>query len=181
VRRPITRRDGGLVGYGAIGRAVARRLRGFGAEIVAHDPLLEHADVALVTLEAVLAGSDVVSVHAPLLATTRGLIGAVQIAAMKPGAVLVNTARGPIVDEDAVAAALERGHLGAAGLDVFGVEPPAGRPITRAPNVMLSPHVGGISHASNLAMSRLAAASVLARLDGRRPQHVVNPAALEAG
>jgi phosphoglycerate dehydrogenase-like enzyme len=168
----------GLVGYGAIGRAVARRLRGFGAEILAHDPLLSDADVPLLELDELLGASDVISVHAALSAQTRGLLGADRIAAMKPGAVLVNTARGPIVDEDAVAAALHSGHLGAAGLDVFEIEPPAGRPITLAPNALLSPHVGGISDASNLAMSRLATAAVLARLGGRRPEHLVNPAAL---
>ncbi len=164
----------GLIGYGAIGRAVARRARGFGAEVIAHDPILAdaEADVPLVALDELLARSDVVSIHAPLNDATRGLIDAAAIARMRPGAVLVNTARGPIVDEAAVVDALERGQLGAAGLDVFEVEPPAGRPVTRVRGLTLTPHVGGISDASNLAMSRSAVTAVLDVLDGRTPEHV---------
>jgi phosphoglycerate dehydrogenase-like enzyme len=169
----------GIVGYGAIGRAVGRRVRGFDAKVLIHDPLLEEADAPLVALDELLAGSDVVTIHAPLSDATRGLIDARAIALMKPGAVLVNAARGALVDESAVAQALHQGQLGAAGLDVFEIEPPVGRPITQAPNVVLSPHVAGISDASNLAMSRTASAGVLARLSGRRPEHVVNPAALD--
>jgi phosphoglycerate dehydrogenase-like enzyme len=168
----------GIVGYGAIGRAVGRRVRGFDARVLIHDPLLEEADAPLVGLDEMLARSDVVTIHAPLSAATRQLIDARAIALMKPGAVLVNTARGPIVDESAVAQALHSGHLGAAALDVFEIEPPVGRPITQAPNVLLSPHVGGIGDASNLAMSRMTCAGVLACLSGGRPEHVVNPGAL---
>lgn len=169
----------GIIGYGAIGRAVGRRVRGFDAQLLIHDPLLTEADAPLVELDELLARSDVVTIHAPLGNSTRGLLDANAIALMKPGSVLVNTARGPIVDESALVEALRRGHLGAAGLDVFETEPPGGRPITEAPNVVLSPHVAGISNASNLAMSRMACAGVLARLRGDRPDHLVNPAALD--
>ncbi|MCW3064457.1 MAG: D-isomer specific 2-hydroxyacid dehydrogenase [Solirubrobacterales bacterium] len=170
----------GIVGYGAIGRAVGRRLAGFGVEILAHDPVIAEADVPLVALDDLLARSDVVSLHLPLSPDTHGLIDAARIAAMKPGAILVNTARGPIVDEDALADALERGHLRGAGLDVFAIEPPGARRIAGLPNVTLSPHVGGISDVSNLAMSRLAAASVLAVLHGGDTSRVVNPDALRS-
>jgi D-3-phosphoglycerate dehydrogenase len=169
----------GIVGYGAIGHAVGRRVRGFGAELLVYDPLLTEADAPLVELDELLARSDVVTIHAPLSPATRGLIDARAIAAMKPGAVLVNTARGPIVDEQAVVAAAERGDLFAA-LDVFEIEPPIGRPIVAAPNVLFSPHVGGISTMSNLAMSRMATTAVLDRLHGRRPEHLVNPGAWTA-
>lgn len=168
----------GIVGYGAIGRAVTRRLRGFDAEVLIHDPLLTVADAPLVELDELLSRSAVVTLHAPLSDATRGLIDARAIALMKPGSILVNTARGPLVDESAVVDALHRGHLGAAALDVFEIEPPVGRPITSAPNALFSPHVAGIGDSSNLAMSRMAAAGVLARLAGRRPEHVVNPDAL---
>jgi phosphoglycerate dehydrogenase-like enzyme len=169
----------GIVGYGAIGRAVGRRLHGFDARVLIHDPLLKEADAPLVGLDELLAASDVMTVHAPLSAATEGLIDARAISLMKPGAILVNAARGPIVDESAVVEALHTGHLGGAGLDVFEIEPPAGRPITQAPNVLFSPHVAGISDAANLAMSRMACTGVLARLGGRRPDHLVNPAALD--
>jgi phosphoglycerate dehydrogenase-like enzyme len=176
----------GVIGYGAIGRAVTRRLHGFGARVLVHDPFVtgaaaeaaQDAGDELVGFEELLRRSDVVTVHAPLSDATRGLIDATAIAAMKPGAVVVNTARGPIVDEVALAAALVCGDLGAAGLDVFEMEPPVGRPILAASRTVFSPHVGGISTASNLAMSRMATSAVLARLDGRTPEHVVNPEAL---
>lgn len=169
----------GVVGYGAIGRAVGRRLTGFGTTVLAYDPVIAEADVPLLALDEVLARSDVVSIHAPLTPGTRGLFDAKRIAAMKPGAILVNTARGPIVDEDALADALESGHLRAAGLDVFQVEPPGYRRIVSAPNVTLSPHHAGISDVSNLDMSRMAAASVLGILQGGDTSQVVNPDALD--
>jgi phosphoglycerate dehydrogenase-like enzyme len=170
----------GIVGYGAIGRAVARRLAGFGVKLLAHDPVIAEADIPLVELDDLLARADIVSIHAPLSAETRGLFDAERIGRMKPASILVNTSRGPIVDEDALADALERGHLRAAGLDVFEVEPPAQRRILQAPNVTLSPHHGGISDISNLDMSRMAAASVLGILRGGDTGRVVNPAALRS-
>ena len=164
----------GLVGYGAIGRAVARRVRAFGAELVVHDPLSDVDDAPALELEDLLGCSDVVSLHLPLTAQTAGLLDRDRFARMKTGAVLVNTSRGPIVDEPALVEALTSGPLIAAGIDVFEVEPPGGRPLTRLPNVILSPHCAGISDASNLAMSRMATRSVLAALAGEHVDHVAN-------
>jgi phosphoglycerate dehydrogenase-like enzyme len=155
----------GIVGYGAIGRAVARRLAGFGVELLVHDPFVH--DVEVTDLDELLARSDVVTLHTPLSPQTRGIVDARAIALMKPDAVIVNTARGPVIDQDALVDALRGGRLGAAGLDVFEVEPPLGSPLLELPNVILSPHVGGISDASNLAMSRMATASVLDAVQNR--------------
>ncbi len=155
----------GIVGYGAIGRAVARRLAGFGVELLVHDPFVD--DVEGTDLDELLVRSDVVTLHMPLTPQTRGIVDARAIALMKPDAVIVNTARGPVIDQDALIDALRGGRLGAAGLDVFAVEPPLGSPLLELPNVILSPHVGGISDASNLAMSRMATASVLDALQNR--------------
>jgi phosphoglycerate dehydrogenase-like enzyme len=132
-----------------------------------HDPFVDHAEVTLTDLDELLARSDVVTLHMPLSPQTRAIIDARTIALMRPGAVIVNTARGPVIDQDALVDALRGGHLGAAGLDVFEVEPPLGSPLLELPNVILSPHVGGISDASNLAMSRMATASVLEALQNR--------------
>jgi phosphoglycerate dehydrogenase-like enzyme len=176
--RQLHRATVGIVGYGAIGRAVGRRLHGFGANVIAHDPLLSEADVPLVSLDELVAASDVVTIHSPLNDDTRGLFSASVIAAMKPGAILVNTGRGPIVDEDALADALERGHLWAAGLDVFETEPPVGTRILTAPNVTASPHHAGTSDVSNLEMSQVATACVLTILGGGSPPSLINPDAL---
>lgn len=140
----------GLVGFGAIGRMVARRLAGFDARIVYHDPVRAEpeAESRLAAtwrpLPELLAESDIVSLHLPLVPSTRGLIDAEAIARMKPGAVLVNTARGGIVDEAALERALRDGHLRGAGLDAFAVEPPpADHPLLALPDVVVTPHAGG--------------------------------------
>jgi D-3-phosphoglycerate dehydrogenase len=132
----------GLVGYGAVGRQVARIARGLDMDVVAHDPFVEEADVPLVSLEEVLEESDAVSLHLPLTAETRGLIDAHALGRMKAGAFLVNTARGGLVDEAALADALRRGWLAGAALDGFDAEPPAGSPLLALENVVLSPHAG---------------------------------------
>ncbi|NUR47924.1 MAG: 2-hydroxyacid dehydrogenase [Hamadaea sp.] len=137
----------GLIGYGAIGRQVARILRAFGATVLIHDPYADPATLdgtEPVTLEEILHRSDVISLHARLTPETRGMIGAKEIARMRPGAVLVNSARGGLLDYDAVADALHTRHLRAAAFDVFDVEPlPAGSPLRSAPNVVLTPHLAG--------------------------------------
>jgi phosphoglycerate dehydrogenase-like enzyme len=168
----------GIFGYGAIGRAVGRRLAGFGANVIAFDPVLSEADVPLVSLDELVSSSDIITIHSPLNDETRGIFSAQLIAAMKPGAILVNTGRGPIVDENALADALERGHLRAAGLDVFETEPPVGTRILSVPNVTASPHHAGTSDVSNLGMSRVATACVLTILEGGSPPSLVNPDAL---
>jgi phosphoglycerate dehydrogenase-like enzyme len=167
----------GLVGYGAIGQAVGRRVEAFGARLLVHDPL-GAADAELVELDELLERSDVASLHLPLTAETTELIDARRLALMHPGAILVNTSRGPIVDQEALIEALREGRLGGAGLDVFAVEPPGRGPVTELPNVTMSPHCGGISAESNLAMSKMATASVLAALAGAPSGAIANPDAL---
>jgi phosphoglycerate dehydrogenase-like enzyme len=138
----------GYVGFGRIGRAVASRLAGFGCTGIAHDPAGVDPTVAAAlrcrggSLEDVLGGADLVTLHLPLTAGTRGLIGRDAIGRMKPGAILVNTARGGLVDEDALADALADGRLAAAGLDVFGREPPdVSHRLFALPNVVVTPHI----------------------------------------
>lgn len=132
----------GVVGYGAVGREVARLGTCLGMEVVAHDPFVEHADVELVGLDDLLTSSDAVSLHVPLDDSTHGMIGAEALARMRSGALLVNTARGGLVDEQALADSLAEGRLGGAALDAFVDEPPTGSPLLELENVVLSPHAG---------------------------------------
>lgn len=132
----------GLVGYGLIARLVERMLRGFDLHVLHHDP----ASADSTPLPELLRNSDIVSLHCPLNEATRGLIGAAELALMKPGALLVNTARGPIIDEDALADALRSGHLGGAALDVLNQEPPpSDHPLLHLESVVLSPHIAAFS------------------------------------
>jgi lactate dehydrogenase-like 2-hydroxyacid dehydrogenase/shikimate kinase len=161
----------GLVGYGQIGRAVARRARGFGMRVLQHDPRatrdddLSHA----VTFQQVLTESDVVSLHVPLTPQTRHLIGAAELAAMKPTATLVNTSRGGVIDEHALLTALGLGQIHSAGLDVFEAEPlrDATSPLLSHPALVVLPHVGSASDATRAAMVDLAVDNILAVLTGR--------------
>jgi D-3-phosphoglycerate dehydrogenase len=166
----------GVVGYGRIGRSVVRRLEGFGTQIRVYDPVAP-PDGALVcaTLEQLLAWADVVTLHVPLTPATERLIGAAQLAAMQPGAVLVNASRGGLVDEPALVEALTSGRLRAAALDVFADEPPTNAGLRCLPNIVLSPHVGGLSHEAIDAMARQCVQQVLDVLEGRLPDGVVNP------
>jgi phosphoglycerate dehydrogenase-like enzyme len=166
----------GLVGYGAIGHRVGERLAGFGVELVIHDPAL---GVRSTALDDLLSRSHVVSLHCPLMPSTRHLINAETLRKMRPDAVLVNTARGQIVDESALVEALQTGVIAGAGLDVFDVEPPGDSPLLAMDNVVLSPHVAGISTVSIAEMTRLATRAVIDAAAGRRVQHVVNPESLE--
>ena len=158
----------GLVGFGSIGQLTARLGRALGMQIVAHDPLMEATHPAYaangarcLALDDLVACADVVSLHVPLVDSTRGLFGATRIAAMKRGAVLVNTARGGIVDEAALAAALRSGHLGGAAIDVFGTEPlPASPHFVDCPNLLLTPHVAGVTAEANERVSFLIAEKV---------------------
>ena len=170
----------GLIGSGVIGRAVIRRLRAFGSTIAIYDPFLEEAPegTALVDLPTLLARSDVITVHAPLTDGTRGLLGAEQFAAMKPGAYVVNVSRGGIIDENALAESISSGHLGGAGLDTFEREPIGDSPLRGLPTVILSPHIAGLSHRSIAAMTEAATQAVLDVVEGRPPAHAVNPEAL---
>jgi phosphoglycerate dehydrogenase-like enzyme len=166
----------GLIGYGAIGRLVAERMAGFGVRLLAHDPVAAPDGAAeLVPLEQLLAVAQVVSLHVPLLPTTTHLIGAPELALMRPDAVLVNTARGGVVDEVALLDALEQGRLRGAALDVFEQEPPRSERLLALGNVLLSPHIAALSEQSVHEMTARATASVVDVLSGRVPQHVANP------
>jgi (S)-sulfolactate dehydrogenase len=163
----------GLVGFGAIARATARRAAALGMRLVAHDPYLADDDPAWGelnaeprSLEALLGEADVVSLHVPLSEGTRNLIGAAALARMKPDAVLINSARGGVVDEAALADALRSGRLGAAMLDVFETEPlPGGGLLADVPNLVLTPHIAGVTEESNVRVSRMIADKVIAALE----------------
>ncbi|MCP3140431.1 2-hydroxyacid dehydrogenase [Pyxidicoccus xibeiensis] len=171
----------GIVGLGAIGAAVARRARGFGMRVlyVSRHPKPElEARLGIVRVDkaALLAESDLVSLHVPLSPATRHWLGRAELAAMKPGALLVNTARGGVVDQDALMEALRDGRLGGAALDVMEPEPlPADSPLMTLPNVLLAPHIASATHATRGRMASMAVDNLLAALDGRRPPHCVNP------
>ncbi len=178
----LTGRTVGIVGYGEIGRLVARRLSGFDVTVLATDPQpARDGGVELVGLAELLARSHVVSLHAPLTDATRGLIGRDEIAAMRGDAVLVNTARGGLVDEGALADALAARRLRAAALDVFADEPPRNRRLLELPNLVLTPHTGGVSTRSVGEMLERATADVVDVLAGRVPAGLVNPTALATG
>jgi phosphoglycerate dehydrogenase-like enzyme len=165
----------GIVGLGRIGRSVAVRAEAFGMKILATDAVRDDAfgrryGVEWVELDALLSRSDVVSLHAPLTPQTRGMINARTLARMKPGSFLINTARGGLVVEDDLRAALERKHLAGAGLDVFEREPvPAGNPLAALENVVLTPHLGGVDTRSRTEMALQAAQTILALRRGEWP------------
>jgi (S)-sulfolactate dehydrogenase len=159
----------GLIGFGAIARAAARRAGALGMGVMAHDPYVADGDpawaqcnVAPRPLQALLEEADVVSVHVPLSDATRNLIDAAALARMKPDAALINTARGGIVDEPALADALRSGRLAGAMLDVFETEPlPGGGPLAGVPNLVLTPHIAGVTRESNVRVSRMIAEKVI--------------------
>ena len=145
--RELAGKTVGFVGYGRIAREVARRIEPFGAPTVAYDPFVPAAvdRTEIVPWEALLARADIVSVHAALTSENRHLLDARAFARMKPGAVLVNVARGPLVDEAALLATLKAGRLSGAALDVFEVEPPVNRELLELPNVIATPHIGAMT------------------------------------
>jgi glyoxylate reductase len=163
----------GVVGFGRIGQAVARRAAGFGMEVLHHT----RRDTGIAgwrgDLDRLLAESDIVTLHVPLTDETRHLIDARRLALMKPDAVLVNTSRGPVVDEEALAVALEDGTIFAAGLDVYEREPEVHPRLLVAPRTVLLPHIGSASLATRTRMARVAAENVVAVLAGDRPENPV--------
>lgn len=169
----------GLYGLGAIGRQVARRLVGFDCRVLAHDPLVdlefcEAHDVIPVDPDELLAASDFVSLHLPVLPETRGLVDAAFLRRMKPGASLVNTSRGELVDEAALLEALQAGHLRGAALDAFTQEPPgAGNPLLALPQVIPTPHMGAHTDGATTGMGRMALEDCLAVLRGEEPRYRV--------
>jgi glyoxylate reductase len=175
----------GIVGFGRIGRAMARRASGFQMKVIYTDAMRAPADVEkplnaeFREMNALLAESDFVSVHVPLLPETRGLFDAPKFYRMKPTAFLINTARGPVVDETALVAALEAGKIAGAGLDVYENEPSIHPGLKRA-NVVLAPHMASASLETRTKMACIAAENVVALFTGRRPPNILNPEVLKS-
>jgi (S)-sulfolactate dehydrogenase len=170
--REIAGKTLGLIGFGSIGQLTAELAQALGMHVIAFDAMMDRdhpvfaaSGVRFAGLDEVIAAADVVSLHVPLLESTRNLLDGKRIAAMKPGAVLINTARGGIVDEGALVAALKRGHLGGAAIDVFANEPlPASLHFSDCPNLVLTPHIAGVTNESNERVSALIADKVLEAL-----------------
>jgi D-3-phosphoglycerate dehydrogenase len=177
----------GLIGFGKIARAVAKRGRAFGMRLLAHDPYLSLAGAqqegaTLCDLETLLRNSDFISLHVPSTPETHRIINAKTLALMKPTAVLVNTARGALVDEAALAERLQQNLLAGAGLEVFDLEPPSpNNPLLRSDRVVLTPHSAAHTKAALGRVRKSCVEAVVRVLSGQRPLHVVNPSVLENG
>jgi D-3-phosphoglycerate dehydrogenase / 2-oxoglutarate reductase len=172
----VAGRTAGLVGLGAVGQALRWRLSGLGVSVIAHDP---YNDEARHSLDQLLAEADIVSMHAPITDDTVGMIGAKQFAAMRDGAVFLNTARAQLHDTDALVEALRGGKLAAAGLDHFvGEWLPTDHPLVGMTNVVLTPHIGGATWNTEARQAQMVADDLDALLSGRTPTHVVNPEVL---
>lgn len=177
----------GLIGLGRIGKAMARRCQGFLMPVLAYDPAADRAHateagITLTTLDELLERADIVSLHLPLLPSTRHIIGARELGLMKPSAIIVNTARGGLIDEAALAAALQNGRLAGAGLDTFEQEPPLGSPLLSLSNVIVSPHTAASDLRTEGLMGNLCVDHILAVWNGARPatECVLNPETLSA-
>ena len=183
VGQDVHHRTLGIFGMGRIGQALARRARGFDMRILYYDAVgapeavERELGVEFASAERLLRESDFVSLHVPLAAHTRHMIGAAQLSMMKPTAILVNTSRGPVVDEAALAEALEKGIIGGAGLDVFENEPRVHPGLLKLDNVVLAPHIASASVDTRRKMCMMAAENAVAALEGRRPANLLNPEA----
>jgi len=177
----------GLIGVGHIGRRVAELATCFGMKVFAYDPYVSQRTVdglaiTLTDLDTVITHADAISIHVPLSAETRGLIGEKEIERMKPGAILVNTARAPVIDEEALYQALHSGRLSAAATDVFPQEPPdLSHPLYDLPNFLATPHIGAMTWGALKEMQLEAARAIVAVLRGERPRSVVNREMLKGG
>lgn len=175
----------GILGLGRIGQAIARRGRGFNMRLLYHDPVRQSPEteaelgVEYVSKQELLAQSDFVTLHCALTPATRHLIAAGDLRAMKPTAVLVNTSRGPIVDEAALAEALQSGVIAAAGLDVFEEEPKVHPKLLECENALILPHIASASVTTRTRMCVMAAENMIAGLQGHRPPNIVNPEVLD--
>jgi D-3-phosphoglycerate dehydrogenase len=171
----------GLLGLGRIGRGVACRGRGFSMRVLAYDPYFDEGFAAeygverAASIEQVMEEADFVSVHMPLMEETRGIIDAPKLALMKPTGIIVNTARGAIVDENALADVLEAGRIFGAGLDVYAAEPPTNSRLLRCPRTVTMPHVSSNTPGALLGMGNGVTDAIIAVLNGRKPEFLVNP------
>jgi glyoxylate reductase len=174
----------GIVGLGRIGKAVARRASGFDMRVLYHSVPREPPEIekelgaSYVELDELLRESDFVTLHTPLTPATQHLIGETQLDMMKPSAYLVNTSRGPVVDEKALAEALRRGKIAGAALDVYEWEPSVTEDLVKLENVVLTPHIASGSIETRERMAKMAAQNIIAGLRGERPPNLVNPRAL---
>lgn len=181
VGQDVHHRTLGIFGMGRIGQAMARRGRGFSMPVLYHDArrapasLERELGLEFVEKDRLLAESDFISLHVPLLASTRHLIDAAALAKMKPTAILINTSRGPVIDEEALAQALQGGVIAAAGLDVFENEPKVHPVLLHLSNAVLAPHIGSATVDTRRQMSMLAAENAVAALAGKRPPTLLNP------
>jgi D-3-phosphoglycerate dehydrogenase len=175
----------GLLGLGRIGKGVARRCHGFSMRILAYDPYFDEKFAAQYgveradSVEQVMKEADFVSIHMPLMPETRGFINAEKIALMKPTAILVNTARGAIIDEDALAEALDAGVIYGAGLDVYAAEPPTNSRLLKCARAVTLPHVSSNTPGALLAMGNGVTDAIIAVLNGRKPEFLCNPEVYE--
>jgi D-3-phosphoglycerate dehydrogenase len=185
VLQPIRRLSGqtlGLIGFGKIGKTLAGKAKGLGLNVMAHDPYVageaaQAAGVSLLSLEEMLPQTDILSLHVPVTAETKGMINARTLALLKPGAILINTARGPVVDESALYAALASGRLAGAGLDVLQEEPlRLPHPLAEFENVVFTCHYASMSEESYATMRREVSEQAVQILRGEFPRHLVNPA-----
>ena len=175
----------GILGFGRIGRSIADKAVGFGMNIIAYDPLIEpgHSipmcsgnSVEIVSFEEVLQRSNFITVHTPLTPETEGMIGPDELAMMMPGSIIVNCARGGIIEEQALADALNSGHLAGAGLDVVEPAPPPNdHPLLSAKNIIITPHTAFFSQASTIELERRTAEEALRVLNGNQPENLINP------
>lgn len=179
--RDFRTRTVGIVGYGQIGERTAKLAQACGATVIVHTRSAISPPPGMSVepdLDRLLERIDILSLHCPLTDKTRGLIGAAQFARMKPGALLINTSRGPVVDEVALLAALQSGHLSGAGLDTYAVEPPdAANPLFALPNVIVTPHIAAATTDAMARMGTIAADNILAWMGGRvhDPRNFLNP------
>lgn len=185
--RDLREKTLGLLGFGRIGSELASACRSiFMMDIIAYDPVLpedlkrKHGEIRFVDLKTLFSGSDVISIHVPLTEDTRHLVGEKEISWMKPDAIIINTARGPVIDEAALSQALTAKRIGGAGLDVFENEPVApDNPLLALDNVVLTPHTAALTRECVIRMATEAAQCVIDVLDGKLPRNVANPQVLK--
>ena len=179
VGQDVHHRTLGIFGMGRIGQAMARRGKGFDMRVIYHDAQPANFDAEFASKEKVLRESDFISLHVPLTPETRHYIGEPELRMMKPTAILINTARGPVVDEAALARALKEGWIGGAGIDVFEREPAIDPDLLKCRTATLAPHIGSASVETRRGMSMIAVENAVAALEGRRPKTLLNPLAWE--